>query len=181
VGEQASYLATFDDVMHALKAWGAAQYGDCPPLLTIGMGLHESLERLIDQSSVSRIYEQDYMWYLRVPEPVAFLRHLQPVLERRLQGSGANCYTGELKIGFYDLTGLHFQFEEGRITDITTITGKDGYDLSFPWHMFWNVVFGDHNYDELRAVLPEVWATPKGAVLFDVLFPKKKSWLKGLT
>jgi hypothetical protein len=115
-----------------------------------------------------------------VPETIPFLRHIQPVLERRLEHSGAHRYTGELKIGFYDLTGISMKFECGRITSIETIQGKDGYDISFPWHMLWNVVFGHHGYDDLRAILPEVWASGKAAVLLDALFPKKKSWLKGV-
>ena len=84
-------------------------------------------------------------------------------------------------MGFYDLTGLSLKFEAGCLTDVTAISGKDGYDVSFPWHLLWNVVFGHHNYDDIRAILPEVWASGKGAVLLDALFPRKKSWLKGLT
>jgi len=103
------------------------------------------------------------------------------VLERRLEHSGANCYSGEFKIGFYDLTGINIKFEQGKIIGIETMRGKDGYDISFPWELFWNVVFGQHTYDELRYILPEVWASAKAAVLLDALFPKKKSWLKGLS
>ena len=120
------------------------------------------------------------MWYIRVPQMIPFLQHIQPVLERRLVDSGAHGYTGELKIGFYDLTGIHFKFERGRITAIESLQGKDGYDISFPWHLFWNVVFGQHSSDEIRAILPEVSTNGKGKVLMDTLFPKKKSWLKGV-
>ena len=181
VGAESSYLATFGDVIQGIKAWAIGRYGYCPALLSIGAGIHDTLDRLIEYHDAGQIHPKDYLWYVRVPETIPFLRHIQPVLERRLQGSGANRYTGELKIGFYDLTGIGFIFEDGRIKDITPISGKDGYDISFPWHMFWNVVFGQHNYDELRLILPEVWANAKAAVLLDVLFPKKKSWLKGLT
>jgi len=59
-----------------------------------------------------------------------------------------------LKIGFYDLTGINIKFERGRITTIEPIQGKNGYDLSFPYHMLWNVVFGHHGYGDLRAILP---------------------------
>ena len=46
--------------------------------------------------------------------------------------------------------------------------------------MLWNVVFGHHRADDLRVILPDVWPNGKAAVLLDALFPRKKSWLKGL-
>src|SRR4029079_2985706 len=102
-----------------------------------------SLNALIWRKMGGGVRNQIYKWYVRVPDPIAFLRHIQPVLERRLEGSGANRYTGELRIGFYDLTGICLTFNQGRIVDITAVKGNDGYDLSCPWHFFWNIVFGD--------------------------------------
>ncbi len=180
VGDQSSYLATYEDVVRGVKQWATTKYGFCPALLKFSAGIHDALDTLIDRTTGAAVRGTDYFWLLRVPEMIPFLRLIQPVLEQRLEGSGANCYTGELKIGFYDLTGISIKFESGKITTIENISGKDGYDISFPYHMLWNVVFGHHSYDELRAILPEVWASGKAAVLLDALFPKKKSWLKGL-
>ncbi|MBZ0281677.1 MAG: GNAT family N-acetyltransferase [Anaerolineae bacterium] len=180
VGDEASYLETFEDVLRGIKQWAVARFGTCPALLEFGSGIHDSLDRLIDRTRGGLIHRREYLWYLRVPEIIPFLWHIQPVLERRLQGSGAHRYTGELKIGFYDLTGISLKFERGRLMDIASVTGKDGYDISFPWHMLWNVVFGQHTYDEMHTILPEVAAGSKGAVLMDALFPKKKSWIKGM-
>lgn len=181
VGDQSSYLATFDDVMRGIKSWAETRFGHCPALLMFGAGIHGTLDRLIDRTRGGYIHRREYMWYLRAPKPITFFRLIQPVLERRLAGSGANRYTGELKLGFYDLTGISLTFEHGQLTCIKPVSGKDGYDAAFPWHLLWNVVFGHHHYDEIRNILPEAWATGKGAVLLDALFPKKKSWLKGLT
>jgi hypothetical protein len=180
VGDQSSYLETFEDVMRGIKNWAKARYGYCPPMLMFEAGIHETLDRLIDRTRGGYMNRREYMWYLRVPDPITFFRLIQPVLERRLAGSGANRYTGELKIGFYDLTGLRLVFEGGHLSSIMPMSGKDGYDAAFPWHLLWNVVFGQHHYDDIRNILPEAWATGKGAVLLDVLFPRKKSWLKGL-
>jgi len=181
VGEESSYLETFDDVMRGIKQWALNRFGCVPTLISFGSGLHEALDTLIDRTQGGLIRRREYMWYVRVPEMIPFLHHIQPVLERRLEHSGANCYSGEFKIGFYDLTGINIKFEQGKIIGIETMRGKDGYDISFPWELFWNVVFGQHTYDELRYILPEVWASAKAAVLLDALFPKKKSWLKGLS
>lgn len=180
IGEESNYLESFSDVINGIKKWAREKYGECPPLLSFGSGLHEMLDTLIDRTEGGLVRKREYTWYLRVPEMIPFLRHIQPVLERRLVNSGANRYTGELKIGFYDLKGISIRFERGCITSIEPISGKDGYDIEFPWELFWNVVFGYHTADELRYILPDVWASSKAAVLLDALFPKKRSWLKGL-
>ncbi|MCA0455084.1 MAG: GNAT family N-acetyltransferase [Chloroflexi bacterium] len=181
VGSESSYLETFEDVVRGVKEWAQTNFKMSPNSLVFGAGLHDSIDTLIWHTEGGYTRNREYMWYIRVPQMIPFLKHIQPVLERRLEGSGAQGFTGELKIGFYDLTGIRFAFERGKITGIEPISGKDGYDASFPWDLFWNVVFGQHQPDDIGKVLPDVWATGKGAVLLEALFPKRKSWLKGLT
>ena len=181
VGEKASYLATFSDVVQAIKVWATGHYGRSPEMLSFGGGIHETLDHLIDRSHGGLIRRREYSWYLRVPEPIRFLKHIGPILERRLAGSGAHRYTGELRIGFFTLRGISLQFEEGRLRDVAPISGKDGYDVEFPWHLFWTVVFGHRTADEILPILPEVWANAKAAVLLEILFPRKKSFVLGLT
>ncbi|MCC6454874.1 MAG: GNAT family N-acetyltransferase [Caldilineaceae bacterium] len=180
VGDQSSYLETFGDVIQGIKQWVLAAHGKLPALLYLDSSLHEALDWMITRTRGGNIRRQHYKWYLRVPEPIQFLQQIQPVLERRLEGSGAHRYTGELKVGFHNLKGMSLKFERGRITEIMSIQGKDGYDVRFPWNLFWNVVFGDQSNEEINALLPEVWPSSKGAVLLNTLFPKKKSWLEGL-
>lgn len=180
LGDQASYLETFNDVVQGVKAWVTAHYGYTPAMLAFGSGIHETLDRLIDRSPGGMIRRREYAWYLRVPDAIRFLKKLRPVLERRLEDSGAHRYTGELKIGFYDLTGISLKFERGCLVDIVPLKGKDGYDVSYPWHLFWNVVFGYRTPDEIYALLPDTWANSKGIVLLETLFPKIKSWVRGL-
>jgi hypothetical protein len=117
-----------------------------------------------------------------VPDLPAFIRHIAPVLEKRLENSGANRYTGDLKIGFYDLTGLTIHFENGRITSVTQgeLPQYEG-DADFPYLTFLNVLFGHRTLDELAYVLPEVTFNRKAAVLLDALFPAKRSWVVALT
>jgi hypothetical protein len=181
VGDQASYIATFGDVLRSLRQWAEATIGFVPPLLLFDRGNHPAIDQMIDHQFGGVINKRIYKWYVRVPDPVAFFRLIQPVLERRLEGSGAHRYTGEFKIGFYDLTGIGLQFEQGKLTDVTTVRGKDGYSVAFPWHLFWNVVFGDQSADDLRAVLPDIEVNGAvNAVLLDTLFPKGVSWVEGL-
>jgi hypothetical protein len=181
VGEDASYLETFDDVMRGIKQWALVTIGACPPLLPVASGHHPALSTLIGRTFGGVHPQLSYKWYVRVADPIAFFRLIQPVLERRLEGSGAHRYTGELKVGFYDLTGIALTFEKGKLIDVSRVRGKDGYTVSFPWNLFWNVVFGDQSAAELRGALPDVdTGGGKGTVLLDALFPKKSSWIEGL-
>lgn len=180
VGPESSYLATFQDAMYGVRDWAQERYGRVPETVMFYPGIHEAVDRLIDRSYAGHLGRREYGWYLRVPDMAAFLRHITPVLEQRLEGTGAHRYTGSLRIGFANLRGLELTFDAGRITGITNITGKDGYDAEFPWHTFLNVVFGWRTADEMIAVLPDVWTNGKASVLLNALFPKKLSWLRGL-
>ncbi len=181
VGEEASYLDTFEDVILGVKQWSEATLGHVPPLLLFERGNDPAIDTMIDYKFGGVLNRRIYKWYVRVPDPVAFFRLIQPVLERRLEGSSAHRYTGEFKIGFYNLTGIGLKFEQGKLVDVTTVRGKDGYGVTFPWHLFWNLVMGDQSADELRAVLPDIdISSGKDKILLNTLFPKRASWLEGL-
>ncbi|NWF69389.1 MAG: GNAT family N-acetyltransferase [Chloroflexi bacterium] len=181
VGEAASYLETFPYVVYDIKQWGKARFNKDAAIIDFASGLHETVSTLIDRTLAGLVRRREYAWYLRVVDLVRFMRDIQPVLERRLEGSGAQRYTGALKIGFYNKTGLTLTFERGGLRAVTAgaLDERDA-DISFPWHLFLNVVFGYHTPDEIRAVLPEIWGNEKAAVLLPILFPKKPSWLIGL-
>jgi hypothetical protein len=72
-----------------------------------GHPLHEALG-----PELSPVYEPPYAWYVRVPDVPRFLRHIAPVLHRRLAASVAAGYNGELTINFYR-GGIRLLFEQG--------------------------------------------------------------------
>lgn len=117
--------------------------------------------------------EPPYAWYIRVPDLIAFLRHIQPALEKHLIGTVAEGYTGELKLNFYR-SGVHLKFERGRITDIADWTPGDveAGDAAFPDLTFLQLLCGRCRTEELTSNFVDCWTngtTP--AVLLDCLFP----------
>ncbi len=180
VGDQASYLATFEDVLRGVKAWALDFYGDIPAVLHFAGGMHEALNHLVRNADGGSLRPHEYAWYLRVPDSIAFFKSITTVLERHLEGSAAHRYTGELRIGSHDQKGIRFKFEKGCVTEISAISGKDGYDAVFPWNTFWDVVFGYRTYDDMRTIHADIYANPKAVVLLETLFPKKPSWLREL-
>lgn len=183
VGEQSSYLATFEDVLRGIKAHAEAKYPENPPLyLVIDSGMPEALFMMFDRSYPARVQKRIYAWYLRVADMARFICTIAPVLEQRLVDSGANCYTGDLKINFSDLTGLHIRFENGRIAEARDLVfnspkEENETDARFAYNAFLNVLFGHRSFEEIELVMPETFVPRKAAVLLSTLFPRKRSRL----
>ena len=131
-------------------------------------------------SGLPRSYVREepvYAWYIRVPNLITFLRHIQPALEKHLIGTIAEGYTGELKLNFYR-SGIHFTFERGRVTNLTDWTPEDVEtgDAAFPDLTFLQLLCGRCRTEELTSHFVDCWTngtTP--AVLLDCLFPQFKS------
>ena len=121
--------------------------------------------------------EEVYAWYIRVPNLIEFLCHIQPALEKHLVGTIAEGYTGELKLNLYR-NGIHFTFDRGRVTKLTDWTPEDveAGDAAFPDLTFLQLLCGRCRTEELTTHFVDCWTngtTP--AVLLDCLFPQFKS------
>jgi hypothetical protein len=115
-----------------------------------------------------------YAWYIRVPNLIAFLRHIQPALEKHLIGTVAEGYTGELKLNFYR-SGIHFTFEDGCVTKLTDWTPEnvEAGDAAFPDLTFLQLLCGRCQMEALVSSFVDCWTngtTP--AVLLNCLFPQ---------
>ena len=129
-----------------------------------------------------------YAWYLRIPDLPDFIRHIAPVLERRLAESTAAGYTGELKISFI-VGGLRLSFKGGRLARVENwqTTQEDSRyrpiarDALFPGLIFTQVLFGYRSVEELEYAFPDCVITPgKARELLNMLFPKQPSFLWGV-
>jgi hypothetical protein len=113
--------------------------------------------------------------YLRVPDVPAFLRHIAPVLQRRMASSVAVGYTGEVKISFYR-DGVRMRFDRGRLADVEPWDPEGGASAAFPDLTFLQMLFGRRSLEDLRSVYPDCHArNEEAAVLLPILFPKKPS------
>ncbi len=121
-----------------------------------------------------------YGWYIRVPHLPAFIRHVAPVLERRLTASVMAGFSGDVYLTFYR-GGLHLTFDQGRL-----IAAEDWQDpepdgrpagAGFPPLVFLQLLFGYRSLAELRYAFPDCWADEETTLLLNALFPKKESWV----
>ena len=113
-----SWLAVTPSVLRYMQTTGeayAAKAKKEPAFEQFGFGLGPEHPAYGPIRSRLPHEEKPYAWFVRVGDLPGFLRHIAPVLERRLAGSPLVGHTGELKIGFYR-GGLRMAFEARRRT-----------------------------------------------------------------
>jgi GNAT superfamily N-acetyltransferase len=186
VGEKSSYLDTFDDVMRVLRDFVEAQRPDQmqhrPAQISFSSDLAPALDLLIRSTASGNVRESLYAWYLRLPDIPGFIRLIAPVLESRLRDSAAQGYSGDLKVSFYDMTGLTITFEDGCISGAQVgPMEEESADMRYPYHLFLNVLFGHRAPEEIKHVIPEASYNRKAAVLVNVLFPRSRACLYAQT
>ena len=145
----------------------------------LGQG-HPAYEAMRD--ALPRL-RQPEAWYIRVPDLAAFFARIKPALERRLAGSIAVGYSGELRLDFYR-NGLRLGFEKGILTDIVAVpqpSPREFASARFPDQSFLHLVFGHLSLDDLQQVYPDCWYEDDIArCLLDILFPRRPSDLYGV-
>lgn len=183
VGDQSSYFEVYNDVLRGIKSVADPYYATLPddkyPInLRFASGFDPAIKSLVRKSRNGLIHKNVYAWYIRIDDIPAFIKHIAPVLEHRLVGSGMNRFTGEVKIGFFALNGIKITFDNGQITDVVDVELKQfEADAAFPYDTFLNVVFGHRDWREMAYVLPEVHANQKADLLLSILFPKMRAQL----
>ncbi|HEY5006050.1 MAG TPA: GNAT family N-acetyltransferase [Ktedonobacteraceae bacterium] len=185
VAPGASVQAMLPSVLRALQAYGnqiPTRRPDTDPFSKIdfSLGSNSPLYEVMGSLAVST--EVPYAWYIRVPDLPAFLKHITPVLEKRLANSEAAGYTGEVKIDFYH-GGLRMVFEQGRLMTVEkwvvpVFEGNAG--AGFPALVFLQVVFGYRSIEALRQIFPDVWVNDETGYLLNVLFPERVSFVASL-
>jgi len=122
--------------------------------------------------------ELPYAWYVRVPDLPRFLRHIAPVLERRLANSPLAGYSGALALNFYR-DGLQLVFEKGRLISVAPwqapLWGEEG-NAGFPPLVFLQLLFGRRGLEELQYAYPDVRVENAVELLVKILFPASPSW-----
>jgi GNAT superfamily N-acetyltransferase len=148
--------------------------------LTFALGEHHPLYDATPEPPLYRLDRNDhYAFYVRVPDLPAFLRHVAPVLERRLAASVAAGHTREVKVSFYG-SGFRLELERGRLSAVKqwSPSVEDGGDAAFPDLTFFQLLFGHRSLEELDHAFADCSPGEGDArVLLDALFPRRPSAL----
>ncbi|MBN1967587.1 MAG: hypothetical protein JW910_23225, partial [Anaerolineae bacterium] len=153
-----------------------------PNRIRFSLGAEHSLYAAYDRTLTPLVNAG--AWYLRVPDLPGLLRHVAPVLERRLAQSALSGYTGTLYLNGY-VDGLELTFTRGMLAGVTPVDPRerDGQwfassgDAHFPPGVFLKLLFGYRSLAELCYAYPDCRASDAAAALLEVLFPKQPSWV----
>ncbi len=146
--------------------------------LTFVLGDHHPIYEAILEPPLYRLDRHDhYSFYVRVPDLPGFLRHVAPVLEKRLAASVAAGHTGKLEVSFYG-GGLRLELERGRLSKVNdwSPTSEEEGDAAFPDLTFLQLLFGYRSLEELDRAFADC-SPGKGdaRVLLEALFPGRPS------
>jgi GNAT superfamily N-acetyltransferase len=185
----ASWEAVTPSVLQYLRSMGeagAAPAGRCD---RIGLCLGSAHPAYAAIQHLKPRDDGAYAWQLRVADVPAFLRHVAPVLERRLAQSDLAEYTGHLRVSFYR-DGVRLRFEHGRLVEAVAwqpsldLRGiekgvpstAERADASFPGRTFSQLLFGLRSLDELQYAFPDCLVrTDAARPLLTTLFPTERS------
>ena len=123
-----------------------------------------------------------YAWYILVADLPGFLRHIAPVLEKRLAASVMAGHSGTVRLNFYH-SQLTLVFADGRLQKMGAYEPNNTYDADalFPDLTFLQLVFGYRSLAELDHARADCGAENVAtAVLLNILFPKQHSCVVGL-
>lgn len=174
-----SYGAVMPSVLRHLLAAGRDLIGKTPDsdaLYTVALCLGDDHPAYAALPGGFVPYDRHYAFYVRVPDVPAFLRHIAPVLERRLADSPFVGHSGELKLTFYR-GGVRLVFDQGRLASCDAWRPDSGDDpnAGFPELTFLKLLFGYRDFTEIRYLFPDVWADDDTRGLLAALFPKQPS------
>jgi GNAT superfamily N-acetyltransferase len=166
------------DYLHSLGQQSTAPGKSDQPADYGGCWLWLGTEHPAYHASPSRLTRsaQPTVFYVRVPDIAALLRHLAPVLEQRLPGTVAANYSGALTISFYH-DGVCLRFVAGRITEVLSWQPADqAADAAFPGLTLLPLLFGYRTLAQQEAAYPDCYAASDQArALLTALFPARPS------
>ncbi|MBN1813238.1 MAG: GNAT family N-acetyltransferase [Anaerolineae bacterium] len=119
-----------------------------------------------------------YAWQIYVPDGLALLRAIAPVLERRVAASPFAGMTHDVCICLYRET-IRLRFESGKLTEVTNLgaTNWEGEPIHIPPQLFVPLVLGYRTRQELQDAHPDVNVWPGSRMVLDTLFPKMASFI----
>ena len=111
---------------------------------------------------------------MRIPNLPAFLQHIAPVLDKRLETSVFDGYSGTLRLNFYH-SHLTLVLKRGKLTEVgaNTFGPLDGSDAAFPGPTFLQLLLGYRSLSDLEYTDPDCTVSnPRTMFLLNALFPQ---------
>jgi predicted N-acetyltransferase YhbS len=118
-----------------------------------------------------------YAWQIKVPNPARFLTKIAPILERRIQKSSFEGFSGTFRLDFYR-TAIDLVWKDGIVESVRPEEGESQYTLALNADFFPALCLGHRTWQELRYIRPDISPRSEGSSLFtETVFPSSKLWI----
>lgn len=123
-------------------------------------------------------------WQIKIPSLKNLLTKIGTVLEKRLDGSIMNGYSGKFRISTY-VSGAEISFNKGKISSICDPSEEEIPVLSIRNDVLPALVLGARSFSEIRNFRPDTFCRSPfdtggdARNLTEILFPKTISWIYG--
>ena len=143
----------------------------------IRFNLHNDTRAVQKAISLGATQQGQSAWQIKIPDPARVLTKIAPVLEKRLEESVLNRFTGTIRLDFFR-TNLDLLWEGGKLTSIRPGEGRQELSMRIHKQLFPILCLGHRSWSDLAYIWPDVGpSSEKSAHLVETLFPVTRSWL----
>lgn len=121
--------------------------------------------------------DKGYGWQIKIPNIIAFLDAIRPILEQRIEKSSYTGLSQDVIISDYRET-FTIKFNNGKIDDIEVNKGHaipENCDVKIPGSFLIKLLLSDKNFEEIKYIVKDSIIKPGSEELIKILFPKKPS------
>lgn len=143
----------------------------------IRLNLHP--ESTAGQMAMSMGAEQGkiYAWQIKIPNVLRLLNSMRPVLEKRVEASSFQKFSGTLRLNFYNMK-IDLRWVEGGLENVFPGEGDCMDTFSINADLFPALCLGHRTWREIKYIRPDISpSSGKSRLLIETLFPPRKSWI----
>jgi len=144
------------------------------PYLRLNLHNEASLSALAQ--SLGSKEGQPYGWQIKIPDLAQWINLNKSLLEQRLSGSSLSKYSGCFRIDRFK-NNIDLIWSQGKLISVKNSEGDSDTGACIPPDLVEPLLLGRHTIPELRMTRPDIFAhNNMSALLFEILFPKVRSW-----
>lgn len=145
------------------------------PYIRFNLHNHSTASRFA--LSMGAHHEKCYAWQIKIPDTIRLLTTMKPLLEKRIQNSVFNHFSGTLRLNFFT-KNVDLRWSNGSLTEIVPGEGECMDTFSINPDLFPALVLGYRSWQEIRHLRKDIFpSTDRSRLLIETLFPSCRSWI----
>ena len=145
------------------------------PYIRFNLPTHATASRFT--LSMGAHHEKCYAWQIKIPDTIRLLTTMKPILEKRIQNSVFNPFSGTLRLNFFTKS-VDLRWNNGSLTEIVPGEGECMDTFSINSDLFPALCLGYRSWQEIRHLRKDIFpVSDRSRLLIETLFPSRRSWI----